>query len=120
MNGLNYIYVCGLSLGEKSEEKFQGQILDISAFGNRIMEKKTERGQPGRQKSTSVLNLESKGRERLGGGKWSAVSSAAERSTWARDRAIGLVTLEFNGHYHWRIWLDLWCKSRDFDLIRMG
>lgn len=54
------------------------------------------------------------------GGEWSAVSSAAERSTWARDRAIGLVTLEFNGDYHWRIWLDSWCISRDFDLISMG
>lgn len=42
--------MCGLSLGGKSEEKFQGQILDTPAFRNRITEKETERGQPGRQK----------------------------------------------------------------------
>lgn len=42
--------MCGLSLGGKSEEEFQGQILDTPAFRNRIMEKETKRGQPGRQK----------------------------------------------------------------------
>lgn len=42
--------MCGLSLGGMSGEKFQGQIPDTPAFRNRITEKETERGQPGRQK----------------------------------------------------------------------